>query len=247
MSLPDPAQFDNVDLLGAPIWLSGSVPEPETWNGQPVDRNVQEFARVFAGLVFKYNGRLIHGCHPSITPVLLHQAKRYQNATGSESTSRDKRLKLAVSEFFDSPENRSDWQRWETVAEVEVMPVVEPGEKDAENEATLGLSLSLLRQRMAEQAKAFVAVGGKWWDSEPGRAGIPKEFALAKQRQIPCFILGGFGGISSKYAEENPEWFRTLNNELSDVANQRLAKSTDLTMAAGTVILQLERLLKREG
>lgn len=239
------------DLHGARIWLSGAVPEPETWGGAPMDRNVREFARAFAGLVFKYKGRLIHGCHPSITPVLVHQAQRYQAATPDSGR---EQLRLVVSSYFGTQEfcpewqqNRHDWQRWSAAAEVEETPIVRCEEDDPQHKLTLAGSLAALRQHMADAAQAFVAVGGKWWDAQPGRAGIPIEFDLAQRKGIPCFILGGFGGISSRYADEHPQWFRTLRNGLADEVNRELAGATDLTMAAGMVVAQLERLLKPTG
>ncbi len=229
------------------IWLSGAVPEKETWGDQPVDRNVQEFVRSLSALIFKYGGRLLHGSHPSFTPVLLHQARRYLDASkaslGSPLT--EPPLTLLVSEWFSTPQNRADWERWESVAEVVRTSVVDPIDPAPEwtpeqyRQEQLQPSLGLMRDELADRADAFVAVGGKWWSDVPGRAGVPQEFDRARAKNLPCFILGGFGGVSAKYVNEEPEWYRDLNNGLADERNQELAREVDLTLAAGTVVRQL--------
>ena len=42
-----------------PIWLSGAVPERESWGDRQLDLEVLEFVQALAGLVFKYGGRIV--------------------------------------------------------------------------------------------------------------------------------------------------------------------------------------------
>ena len=46
-------------LGGATIWLSGAVPERESWGDRQLDLEVLEFVQALAGLVFKYGGRIM--------------------------------------------------------------------------------------------------------------------------------------------------------------------------------------------
>ena len=106
-------------------------------------------------------------------------------------------------------------------------------------------SLAVLREKMVEQCNAFVVIGGLWWQDRPGRAGIPKEFELAKSRSRPCFVLGGFGGALASYIEDNPNWEEDLNNGLRKEENSRLARETEFSLAAGRLVSHLSRISGR--
>src|SRR6266403_656905 len=65
----------NISLEGYEIGLSGAVPEPSDWSEPAMDRAILEFVALLSGTVFKYGGRIIHGSHPTFTPVILRQAR----------------------------------------------------------------------------------------------------------------------------------------------------------------------------
>src|SRR2546425_2508853 len=65
----------NVSLSDFEIGLSGAVPGRESWSEPAMDRGILEFVALFSGIVFKYGGRIVHGCHPTFTPVILRQAR----------------------------------------------------------------------------------------------------------------------------------------------------------------------------
>lgn len=67
-------------LNGIKIWLSGAVPEKEVWSHELVDRDILEFISVFSSLVYENGGTIIHGSHPSLTPVLVREAKRFSTS-----------------------------------------------------------------------------------------------------------------------------------------------------------------------
>jgi hypothetical protein len=233
-----------VDLRGVKVWLSGAVPEPEAESihaskrdpsvtvirGSRSEEGILGFVQAFAGLLFRYGGQLIHGCHPSFTTVLLEQARKYMDATERPSP-----LFLAASDYFASKETIADWSRWEKVASMKITPKTQGTTDDRDR------SLATLREFMSKECNAFVAIGGQWWDDVPGRAGVPKELKLAKDRNIPCFVLGGFGGIASKFLDEEPEWYRGLSNNLSVEDNRLLASLSDISLAAGIVVSLLNR------
>ena len=108
-------------------------------------------------------------------------------------------------------------------------------------------SLMLLRERMAARCNAFVAIGGLWWTGVPGRAGIPREFELAKTKQVPCFILGGFGGASKSYIENNPNCLENLFNGMTAEQNLKIACNTNFVLVAGRLVAQLHRLSRGDS
>src|SRR6267154_4994581 len=65
----------NVSLSDFDIGLSGAVPGRESWSEPAMDRAILEFVSLFTGIVFKYGGRIVHGSHPTFTPVILRQAR----------------------------------------------------------------------------------------------------------------------------------------------------------------------------
>lgn len=237
-------QLVTINLNGIKVWLSGAIPESlpresnasdrvKVWDTSD-DEGILGFVRSFAGLVFKYGGEIIHGSHPTFTKILLRQAKRFRK---SEEKSP---LTLVVSDHFKKG-NEEDWEQWRETANLVRTAATGFGENDRDP------SLLILRESLASRCNAFVAIGGKWWDKVPGRAGVPIEFELAKKRAVPCFVLGGFGGISEKYAALNPEWYNGLNNKLDTDDNQRLARLDDFSMAAGIVVSQLQQFRRSLG
>jgi uncharacterized protein len=231
----------SIDLTGLKIWLSGAVPESESenpniddpvenWKGSQLDYGILGFVHEFSSLVFKLGGEIIHGCHPSFTPILLQQARKFQ--VGDTR----KKLHLAVSNYFRNESSANDWERWRLDADLEVVP------ETSFDESQRDPSLAVLRERMASQCNAFVAIGGLWWAGVPGRAGIPKEFELAKSKGVPCFILGGFGGASQTYIESNPDCLSDLKNGLTVEQNLRIASNTNFVLVAGRLVAQLSSL-----
>jgi len=67
----------NVSLEQYEIGLSGAVPDRGDWSEPAMDRGILEFVALFSGLVFKYGGRIVHGSHPTFTPVILRQARQH--------------------------------------------------------------------------------------------------------------------------------------------------------------------------
>jgi len=233
--------FNPINLRGVKVWLSGAIPEPkgkpdqedtlEVWKGSEAETGILAFVQIFTALVFKYGGEVIHGCHPSLTPILLEQSRRFSK----EASEGQSPLHLFASDFFSNDQSRKDWQRWRRLASVEITEKTGLGDEHRDT------SLEVLRTTMASKCSAFVAIGGKWWDDVPGRAGVPIEFEMAKQKQVPCFVLGGFGGISSMYAKENPSWFANLHNKLSNEDNQFLASNSSFNLVAGIIVSQLNQ------
>ncbi len=233
-----------LNLHGIRVWLSGAIPEPEgetpdtqavleAWQGSELECGILGFVQEFASLVMKFGGQIIHGSHPSFTPILLECARRHFR------TEHESPLTLCVSDYWPE-EDAGERERWRQVARV---TVVRRAGTDDDRDA----SLALLRESMAQDCNAFVAIGGRWWSAVPGRAGVPKEFELAKKQKVPSFVLGGFGGVSQTYVTENPRWLDGLENGLSEEQNQQLSINTNFVLTAGKIVSQLHLLNKRSG
>ena len=229
MSAESPPSISSASLAGARIWLSGAVPEAEgTTEAQRAA--ILDFVRRFARRVFERGGHIVHGSHPSFTPVLLEEAQRYQQQGGHKD-----RLVLAVSRLWSKDATKVPVDEWRKLALVYETP-------EASGERARDESLELLRKWMVSRCDAIVVVGGKWWQSVGGRAGVPLELGLAIERGIPCFLLGGLGGAAQDFVNRHPEVFSQLKNGLDEPANRELSTKADVGSLAESVCAHLERL-----
>jgi uncharacterized protein len=225
----DDTKPNGTPLRGARIWLSGAVPETEgTTAAQRAA--ITDFVRRFARRVFSRGGHIIHGSHPSLTPVLLEEAARYQDGGGSRDC-----LVLAVSRLWSKDQTKAPTDEWRRVALVYETP-------EGEGATARDESLAILRNWMASRCDAVVVVGGKWWHAVAGRAGTPLELELAMDRGLPSFLLGGLGGQARDFADQHPEVFRQLKNGLNEDDNRRLSTKDDVDSLAEEVCTYLERL-----
>jgi predicted acylesterase/phospholipase RssA len=216
-------------LGGVRIWLSGSLPEADV--ASEADRAaILDFVKRFSEMVFRAGGHIIHGSASSFTPLLLDQAKVYQQRGGKKDC-----LVLAVSRHWSKDSQQVPVEEWRKTCTVYETP-------EAKGENPRDRSLDILRTWMAARCDAFVAVGGKWWQGVAGRAGVPIESNLAIERGVPCFLLGGLGGAARDYLARHPELLQSLRNGLTEEVNRSLATATDVGSLAQRVCEQLERL-----
>lgn len=216
-------------LLGARIWLSGSVPE-EQESTEAQRSSILSFVRTFSRVVFEHGGHILHGSHPSFTPILLEESKRHQKHGGRKDS-----LMLAVSRFWSKDSNVVPLGDWRQTAIVYETP-------EATGERARDESLEQLRMWLVARCDAIVVVGGKWWHALADRAGIPLEIGLAIERGLPCFLLGGLGGVARDFVSKNPAILEKLKNGLDLEANCTLATKEDVDSIAVDICTQLERL-----
>lgn len=216
-------------LAGARIWLSGAVPESEGLTANQEDE-IRSFVRTFARRVFATGGHIVHGSHPSLTGILLEEARAFQEQGGRKDC-----IILGVSRFWSKDANRVPLDNWRLNAVVYETP-------EATGENAREKSLELLRKWLAAGCDAIVAVGGKWWRPIGSRAGIPIEIQIALDRYIPCFLLGGLAGAASSYVGSNPDVFSKLKNGLDAETNRVLSLNQNVGSLVGQVCDQLERL-----
>src|SRR5262249_51871304 len=120
-------------LSGARIWLSGSIPEADFISEEKRSAIRNFVPRVFPR-VLQQDGHIVHGSHPSFTPILLEEARSHQNRGGGKDC-----LILAVSRLWSKDPTAVPVSEWRKTAIVYEVPEVTG--QNARND-----SLELLRK-----------------------------------------------------------------------------------------------------
>jgi len=217
------------------ICLSASIPD----GIDPAARErIERFLRSFALNVFRRREwRLIHGSQPEVTEILVEVAKELNEAPGHRAG-----LALVASRYF----SRVNGGSATPVPDGELCcaePVIETPrvERDSEVES-LRASLALMREALLEQSNVFVALGGRWWETLGGAAGVPEEIDLAQKAELPCFLLGELGGATAGHLTKNPELLRKCRNGWTDERNQQFNSGVEPEELAKKIVEQIERL-----
>jgi len=206
----------NVSLAAYEIGISGAVPEREKWSEPAMDRAILEFVSLFCGLVFKYGGRIVHGSHPTFTPVILHQARVH-------APDRVRRpVTLVRSELW--PLNQGEEESSTDVAELIITK--KAGTKGPEDPKAFDSSLTAMRRVLVDAQNIMVAVGGKLHEGDGKTPGVAQEMRMAADKGIPRFLIGGLGGFSASMASKLIP--QSLGNFLSDEDNVTLFGTPDI-------------------
>jgi hypothetical protein len=236
-------------LSGCNIGLSGAVPECSEWTEPALDRAIKEFVAVFTGLVIKYGGRIVHGFHPTFTPIILDQAKHHA-PPGS-----GKVVTLVISELWANLPDFRDILSWSEIAEIIVTKQI--GKGGPEVVYTRNRSLSLMRLHLLQQMNVMIAVGGKVHSNDGIIPGVLEELKYASCRRMACFLIGGgMGGMAAKLVGEQPwpseqpwPWESWLQNGLTNQKNRELQSTTEVGSCARIIfnrLLHHPELAKRE-
>ena len=224
----------NISLEQYEVGLSGAIPERADWSEPAMDRGILEFVSLFSGIVLKYGGRIVHGCHPTFTPILLRQA-RLQAPNRLR-----KPLTLVMSELWAKDLSPEAEKIITEVAEFVVTKRVGTGgeaDKESRNH-----SLSAMRRVLIDAQNITVAVGGVMHNGDGIVPGVAEEVALAEQKGIPRFLIGGLGGLTKTLsATISPS---RLNNSLSHEKNLTLFTTNDV---AACVNVLFEHLAQSES
>lgn len=217
----------NISLERYEIGLSGAIPNRSDWSEPAMDRGILEFVALFTGIVLKYGGRIIHGCHPTFTPVILRQARL-------QAARRQRRpVTLVMSELWAESLTREDVDSMTDIAEFLVTKKV--GHKGQEDPETRNRSLTAMRSVLISAQNVTVAVGGMMHSGDGIVPGVAEEVAMAQEKGLPRFLIGGLGGLTHKLTESIAP--SKLDNALSDEVNLSLFR-TDNVAACVNVLFE---------
>jgi len=209
-------------LEGYSVGFSGAVPERKHWTEPAQDRAILEFVALLSGLVLKYSGRVVHGAHPTFTPVILHQAET--QAPGKRAVT------ICMSDLWAHDMAKHDRDRFDRESQFIVVPATGANRDDA---ATRNASLTGMRRVLIDQMNVMVAIGGLQHVGTGLNPGVAEEIALAQASGRPCFVIGGFGGEASRWAEKYDA--ASLRNGLSPELNRTLLTSDNVATCAGII------------
>lgn len=221
----------DISLEDFEIGLSGAIPDRRDWSEPAMDRGILEFVALFSGIVFKYGGRIVHGSHPTFTPVILRQARL-------QSSGRlRKPVTLIMSQLWAQDLAPEEIESLTDIAELIITRKV--GEGGPADTNTRNQSLTAMRRVLIDAQNVMVAVGGKLHSKDGKTPGVGEEMLLAKKKGIPRFLVGGLGGFARTLADElTPS---DLNNSLSRRANVTLFGTDDVSTCVNVLFEHLAR------
>ena len=213
-------------LLGVRVHLSGSVFDsatPEQADG------IRSFAQQLAKKVFSEGGTIIHGSHPTLVKPLESAALPFVKAGGEK----DALTFVRAQKFALTPEHLMEIECQREYAAVQIVPSVVGNPNEG---------LIPMREWMADRSDAVVAVGGKWWDVNKARAGVPAELDSTLSSGKPGFVVAGFGGSTAGYVKEDPSLLSRLQNGMSEARNREIAEGTSVVRLVEMIVSQLRLL-----
>jgi hypothetical protein len=221
----------DISLEEYEIGLSGAIPDRSDWSEPAMDRGILEFIALFSGIVLKYGGRIVHGCHPTFTPIILRQARLQAG----------KRLRkpvtLIMSDLWAQDLRPTDIESMTDIAEFVITKKI--GEGGPADVNTRNQSLSAMRRVLIDAQNVMVLVGGKLHSKDGVVPGVMEEMRLAEKKAIPRFVVGGLGGYARKLAKElTPSH---LNNSLSHQENVTLFSIGDVSACVNVLFDHLAR------
>jgi patatin-like phospholipase/acyl hydrolase len=216
----------HLPLLGIRVHLAGSIPAdatPEQSDG------IRSFVRTLTSALFREGGTLIHGSHPSLIQSLKAAALPFIQAGGS----RDALTLVRSQKFAETEAQFEEIAQEREYSAVQIIPYAYHSKSEP---------LVSMREWMAERCDVVLAVGGKWYETNKTRAGIPAELEEALLRGKPGFAIAGFGGAIQGYLRDNAGVFSRLRNGISEDANRSLCESTDVNWLVSVILSQLKLL-----
>ena len=199
-------------LKGVKVGISGAIPERDNWGDNKIlDYEILEFIQTFSGLVMKYGGQIVHGSHPTFTPILIKQAQRFK------SERNPKPLTLVISELFYKSYNDYEKKYFKENSRLIVCKQVGVG-NNVRNE-----SLTLMREKLVPEMDVFIAIGGKNHKNDNLNAGVKEELDFALKKEIPSILLPIFKGMTEELSNSSDIIYNIDNitekelNEVKDV------------------------------
>jgi len=141
---------------------------------------------------------------------------------------------VRAQKFAETDEQIAEIEIQRQFAAVQIVP--------AEADGVSNSDLTPMRDWMADRSDAVVCVGGKWWDINKAKAGVPTELDAMLELGKPGFVVAGFGGAIAGYLKDNPGLPSRLQNGLSVNANREIANDTSIERIVENIVNQLKLL-----
>jgi hypothetical protein len=221
-----------LSLQGLRVGISGAIPEPEESNNIPdLARLTLRFVSQLSSLILDYGGEIVHGTHPTFTPVLADQAR---SRLGRENPPPP--LTLVCSKLFGNPPAAA--ARAHRFAKARLLLTDKIGEGDARDTQTRNDSLTALRLALTQHVDVLIAIGGKLHLQTGFNPGVLEEMTLARWHGVECFVVGSLGGMANKIDAAKIQAFAEPQLASPDLAN--MAQCTEeLDLYAGRLALYL--------
>ncbi|MBU5478277.1 TIR domain-containing protein [Eubacterium sp. MSJ-13] len=189
------------------IVISGAFPDAD----EIFKQSLTDALVLFSKVIIQSGYELTFGAHPTFQELF------YEVARETEPENYKSKINMYISKWFleKEPEKEKTYNKKYSI-------------HVTEKRDSLTLSLSEMRKEMIKrkEVKALVCLGGKIKNNKK-EEGIREEIDLARQKDIPVFIVGSVGGCSSEAAVEYKKigWHK-LNNA-SDELNQEFLEGID--------------------
>lgn len=218
-------------LRGLRVGISGAVPEREHWGiVTDLDQVILRFVSQLSALIIKYGGEVVHGSHPSFTPVVMAQARAF-----SRGRSKRRPLTLIASKLWD--EHGEIVTRASHVANVILTPRV--GSGDSADLQTRNNSLTAMRLTLAQYVDVLVAIGGKLHRDTGYNPGVLEELAAARWSRVPCFVVASYGGLAGTLESEMIRQFSRENGMDEATYDEMASWGDDVDKFVGKLVEHL--------
>lgn len=187
----------------AAIFLSASIPNPETWTGAFSIPEITDAVVAFARVFLTAGVQLVSAAHPTIAPLLLYVAAEIEPR-------QTERVVIYQSQLFEDVLPTAT-RRFEA-EEIGQIIWTEAREGDPRVRETWGPSLDLMRRQMLSQTdpRAAVFIGGM--------EGIQTEYELFREvfPDRPTYAVGRPGGEARQLADrmDSPLRNRLANDDV---------------------------------
>lgn len=192
------------------VCISGAVPSLEDLRKHGGSESDLRFAvELLVESILAEGGNVVHGNHPTFTPVLGCVAHRLLGADAP------RRVTLfGVRCFYED----ADWERF-AHRSAGFATVVGVGARGDDK----GDAIQRMREQMIPACDAMICIGGMYRPVVGKKQGVQIEAELLLAKRKPVFLVGAFGGAAAEYYQRA---FATdpagLSNNLSPDENAEL-------------------------
>ncbi|MDE6313760.1 MAG: TIR domain-containing protein [Lachnospiraceae bacterium] len=198
------------------IVISGAFPDSD----EILKQSLTDALILFSKVIIQSGYDITFGSHPTFQELFYEVAKEVETSDCRAE------VNMYISEWFleKEPEKEKEYNQKYNL-------------HVTNKKSNLRLSLSEMRKNMIqrEEVKAVVCLGGKMKENKK-EEGIREEIELARECNIPVFVVGSVGGCSSEVAlEYRKNGWDKLNNAPNEI-NQNFLEGIDYYSMAKKMI-----------